>query len=95
MDLYYKLLLLHAFIKVWTMACFMLLPHFSLFGIFEITGCFFNHKIMEVIRMLQQIVWFAIGYGVAKLTENTDHGKKVKKVAQKTINTVKEEFGKK
>ncbi len=45
--------------------------------------------------MLQQIIWFALGYGVAKLTENTDYGKKVKKVAEKTIDTVKEEFGKK
>ncbi len=44
--------------------------------------------------MLQQIIWFALGYGVAKLTENTDYGKKAKKVAQNTIDSVKEEFGK-
>jgi len=42
--------------------------------------------------MLQQIIWFGIGYGVARLAENTECVKKMKKAAGRVLDTVKEEF---
>ncbi len=42
--------------------------------------------------MLQQIIWFGIGYGVAKLADNTECVKKVKKAAGRVLDSVKEEF---
>ena len=42
--------------------------------------------------MLKQIVWFTIGYSVAKVTEHTPSGKKIKGVLQKLKEVIKEEF---
>ncbi len=45
--------------------------------------------------MLKKIVWFTIGYTVAKVTERTESGKKIKSVLQKLKEVIKEEFRKK
>ncbi len=45
--------------------------------------------------MLQQVIWFAIGFAVAKITGSTVSTEKVKRIAQKCTSAVKEEFAKK
>ena len=45
--------------------------------------------------MLQQIIWFGIGYGVAKLADNTEVVQKVKRVAGRVVSAAREEFERK
>ena len=45
--------------------------------------------------MLQQVIWFGIGYGVAKLADDTECVKKVKNAARKAVDAIKSEFNRK
>lgn len=45
--------------------------------------------------MLNRTLWFILGYAVAKITEGKDSVKKIRRIARKCADAVKEEFGRK